>query len=72
MRQQMQDQVDKQKWEAMERRLCPTAEQIPHDIKWCEGQLAYHQSEMEKTKAALERLRGMAPKNIRIITRSVQ
>ena len=71
-RQQMQDQVDKQEWEAMERRLCPTAEQIAHEIKWCENQLAYHQSDMEKTKAALERLRAIAPKNIRIVTRSVQ
>jgi hypothetical protein len=71
-RQQIQDQVDKQKWEAMERRLCPTAEQIQHDIKWCEGQLAYHESGVEKNKAALERLRAMTPKNIRIVTRSVQ
>jgi hypothetical protein len=71
-RQQMQDQVDKQKWDAMERRLCPTAEQIAHDIKWCENQLKYHESEAEKTKVALERLRAIAPKNIRIVTRSVQ
>ena len=71
-RQQMEEQQAKQKWDNMERRLCPTAEQIQHDIKWCEQQLAYHEDGVEKNKAALERLRGMSPKNIRIITKSVQ
>ena len=71
-RQQMEEQQAKQKWDNMERRLCPTAEQIQHDIKLCEGQLAYHEDGVEKNRAALERLRGMSPKNIRIITKSVQ
>ena len=60
-RQQMEEQQAKQKWDNMERRLCPTAEQIQHDIKWCEGQRAYHEDGVEKNRAALERLRGANP-----------
>jgi hypothetical protein len=55
-RQQMEEQSAKQKWEAMERRLCPTADQIAHDIKWFEEQIEYHESSAAKCKDNLERL----------------
>ena len=67
-RQQMEESVAKQKWDAMERRLCPTVDQIAHDIKWCEDQLAYHESKVAKNKVALERLRGITPKNTEVFT----
>lgn len=66
-REQMQVQAEKQRLEAAERRLCPTAEQIAQDTKWCEDQLAYHEAGAEKCRATLERLRALSPKNIRLV-----
>ena len=71
-KQRMEEYQAKQNWEWIERRLCPTAEQIAHDIKWCEDQLSYHHTQAQHCEDRLSSLRSMTPKNIRIITKSVQ
>jgi hypothetical protein len=71
-KQRMQEYQAKQEWEQIEHRLCPTADQIAHDIKWCEDKLAYHQNSAKNCEDRLLSLRYMTPKNIRIITKSVQ
>jgi hypothetical protein len=68
----MEVQYQKAELERIERKVCPTAEQIAHDIKWCEDQLAYHQSGVSNCEIRLEELRRLEPKNIRIISKRVQ
>lgn len=71
-KQRMEEYQAKQNWDQMERRLCPTADQVAHDIKWCEDQLAYHQNSAKNCESRLASLRSMTPKNIRLVTKSVQ
>jgi hypothetical protein len=71
-RKDMENQHQKAELERIERKVCPTAEQVAHDIKWCEDQLSYHQSEVSKCVNRLEELRELKPKNIRIISKRVQ
>ena len=66
-RQRFQEQQAKQEWDRIERLNCPTAEQIAQQIRWSEGQVAYHQAELDKHEARLEQLRSMSPKNIRLV-----
>lgn len=68
----MKDDQAKQEFDRMERKLCPTAEQIAQDIKWAEQQLAYHEEAAEKSRAALVHLRSLNPKNIRLMPKKVQ
>lgn len=72
-RREMEEQQAKQEWDRIERLNCPTAEQIAEQIKWSEGQVAYHQAELAKYEGNLERLRSLPPKNIRLVpSKSIQ
>jgi hypothetical protein len=71
-RKDMKDQEAKQEFDRMERKLCPTAEQIAQDIKWAKQQLAYHEDGVEKCSATLAHLHSLNPKNIRLMPKSVQ
>jgi hypothetical protein len=73
MRRDFMEQQAKQNWEQIERLNCPTAEQIAEQIKWSESQVAYHQGQLDKHEANLERLRVLTPKNIRLVpSKSIQ
>ena len=66
-RQQWKESQAKQEWERKERMHCPTAEQIAEQIKWSEHEIEYHRSQLSKHETALEQLRKLVPKNIRIV-----
>ncbi len=66
-RRDWQEEQAKQERERIERLNCPTADQIAEQVRWAEGQVAYHQAELEKYEKNLERLRTLVPKNIRIV-----
>lgn len=66
-RRNWQEQQAKQEWDRIEALNCPTAEQLARQIRNYEQQLAYHETEVEKCQASLERLRACTPKNIRLV-----
>lgn len=71
-RRKWKEEEAKQEWERIERKHCPTAEQIDQQIKWATQQIEYHTEQLTKYEAALERLQELTPKNIRLVPKGVQ
>ena len=67
MRRDMKEQAAKQEWERLERKNCPTAEQIAEQVRWTENQIDYHHVAMGRYEQELARLRMLTPKNIRLV-----
>jgi len=69
-RKQMAEQRAAQDWEQIERRTCPTAEQIADETRWLERRIADNLGENARAEKRLEQLRAMTPKNIRMMPKS--
>ena len=54
-----------QDFDRMERRTCPTAEQIRDEIRYVDGRLAQIPAEQQRLERRLDELKKMTPKNIR-------
>ena len=71
-RRQWEEEKTKQEWDRIEQTMCPTAEQIEKQIKWAEQNLAYHESQAEKSRQRLNTLRSTTPRNIRLVPKGIQ
>lgn len=71
-RKQMQEQQAAQEWERIERKTCPTAEQIADEIRWREREIIEAHQAIARSEKRLTELRAMAPKNIRMAPKSMQ
>lgn len=63
---QAREQQAHDEWERIQRKTCPTAQQLAEQIRWCDNQIVYHEQQMKKYREKLVELHGKQPMSIEL------
>jgi hypothetical protein len=61
---EFRDEMARQEWEREQKRNCPTAEQITEQLRWCDSQLVYHETQARNYREKILALHAKVPMDI--------